>query len=66
MTTIHTRMPAIIAAADYDSWLDTGISNTPDIMPLLTSTLSDRLQAHAVSTHVNSPKNIDARCIEPL
>lgn len=66
MTTIHTRMPAIIAAADYDAWLDTGITDKTDIMPQLASRPSDQLQAYAVSRHVNSPKNTDARCIEPL
>jgi len=66
MTTIHTRMPAIIAAHDYDAWLDTGITDKADIMPKLVSTMSGQLQAYAVSSYVNSPKNTDARCIEPL
>jgi len=66
MTTIHTRMPAIIAAHDYDAWLDTGITDKTDIMPQLVSTMSGQLQAYAVSSYVNSPKNTDARCIEPL
>ena len=66
MTTIHTRMPAIIAAADYDAWLDTGITAKTDIMPQLANRLSDQLQAYAVSRHVNSPRNTDACCIEPL
>jgi putative SOS response-associated peptidase YedK len=66
MTPIHTRMPAIIAAHDYDAWLDTGITDKTDIMPQLVSTMSGQLQAYAVSSYVNSPKNTDARCIEPL
>ena len=66
MTTIHTRMPAIIAAADYDAWLDTGITDKTDIMPQLASRLSAQLQTCAVSSYVNSPRNTDARCIEPV
>jgi len=66
MTTIHTRMPAIIEAADYDAWLDTGTTDKADIMPQLSSRLSAQLQTCTVSSHVNSPKNTDARCIEPL
>jgi putative SOS response-associated peptidase YedK len=66
MTTIHTRMPAIITAVDYDAWLDTDITTTSDIMPLLDSSVSERLETYAVSSYVNSPKNTDARCIEPL
>ncbi len=66
MATIHSRMPAIIAVDDYDAWLDAGITDKADIMPQLASSLSDQLQAYAVSSHVNSPKNTDARCIEPV
>jgi putative SOS response-associated peptidase YedK len=66
MTTIHTRMPAIIAAVDYEAWLDTGITDKHHIMPLLDSSVSERLEAYAVGSYVNSPKNTDARCIEPL
>ena len=66
MTTIHTRMPVIIAAVDYDAWLDTDITTTSDIMPLLDSSVSERLETYAVSSYVNSPKNTDARCIELL
>jgi putative SOS response-associated peptidase YedK len=64
MAAIHSRMPAIIAAADYDAWLDTDRSDTSAIMPLLEMSSSDQLQAYAVSTYVNSPQHTDARCIE--
>ncbi|MGB5426815.1 MAG: SOS response-associated peptidase [Gammaproteobacteria bacterium] len=66
MTPIHTRMPAIIATADYDAWLDTDVTDKADIMPKLASTMSGQLQAYAVGSYVNSPKHTDARCIEPL
>ena len=66
MATIHTRMPAIIAAHDYDAWLNTGMTDKHDIMQQLGSSVSDRLEAYTVSNHVNSPKHTDARCIEPL
>jgi len=66
MTTIHTRMPAIIAAHHYDTWLDTGMTDKHDILRQLGSSVSDRLEVYAVSSYVNSPKNTDARCIEPL
>ncbi len=66
MTTIHTRMPAVIAAHDYDAWLDTGMTDRQDILQQLGSGISGRLEAYAVSRYVNSPKHTDARCIEPL
>ena len=64
MATIHSRMPAIIAADDYTAWLDLGLSDTREIMPLLGSSSSDQLDAYAVSRYVNSPQHTDARCIE--
>jgi putative SOS response-associated peptidase YedK len=65
MKPIHERMPAIIAAKDYDAWLDPGVTDKQDIMQYLDSAPSSDLTAYPVSTRVNSAKNNDARCIEP-
>ena len=65
MKPIHERMPAIIAAKDYDAWLDPGVTNKQEIMQYLDSAPSSDLTAYPVSTRVNSAKNNDARCIEP-
>jgi putative SOS response-associated peptidase YedK len=65
MATIHSRMPAILAAADYNAWLDRGLADKSEIMRLLEHNLSGELQAYAVSNYVNSPKHTGARCIEP-
>jgi putative SOS response-associated peptidase YedK len=66
MTTIHTRMPAIIAAHEYDAWLDKNVTDKHRILQHLGSSVSDGLVANKVSGYVNSPKHTDARCIEPL
>ena len=58
-------MPAIIAPANYDWWLDTRISDKDEIMQYLTSALSSQLIAYPVSTWVNVPKHDDKRCIKP-
>ena len=65
MKPIHERMPAIIAPADYDLWLDPGVTEKKQIMKCLSGAPSSRLTAYPVSTLVNSPKNEDERCIQP-
>jgi len=65
MKPLHERMPAIIAPAHYDIWLDTRITDKQEIMQHLTSAPSSQLTAYPVSTWVNSPKNNDERCIQP-
>jgi putative SOS response-associated peptidase YedK len=65
MKPIHERMPAIIAPANYDWWLNARITDKQEIMQYLNSAPSSRLTAYPVSTWVNSPKNSDARCSKP-
>ena len=65
MRPIHERMPAIIAPAHYDLWLDSRVTDKQEIMQYLTSAPSSQLTAYPVSTWVNSPKNNDERCIQP-
>ena len=66
MRPIHERMPAIIAPAHYDLWLDSRITDKQEIMQYLTSAPSSQLTAYPVTTWVNSPKNNDERCIQPV
>jgi putative SOS response-associated peptidase YedK len=65
MKPIHERMPAIIAPAHYDWWLDSRVTDKQEIMPYLTSAPSIHLITHPVSTWVNLPRNDDERCIQP-
>jgi putative SOS response-associated peptidase YedK len=60
---LHTRMPAILDPAQYDLWLDPSQSLEGD--PLAPCPDS-WLEAIRVSTRVNSVKNDDAECIEPV
>jgi putative SOS response-associated peptidase YedK len=58
--TIHDRMPLIIPREGYPRWLQADA----DVSGLLEPSEST-LVAVSVSSHVNSPNNDDAKCIEP-
>ena len=62
---VHDRMPVILNPEDYDSWLDT---NTPvdELRALLRPYPAERMQAQAVSRAVNSVKNDNEECIQPI
>ena len=61
---IHDRMPVILAQENFESWLDPGARST-DLHPLLTPFPAHLMKTFQVSRLVNSPRNDDARCIEP-
>jgi len=65
MKPLHERMPAIIAPAHYDLWLDSRMTDKDEIMQYLTSAQSSQLTAYPVSTRVNVPKHDDEQCIRP-
>ena len=60
---VHNRMPVILAAGDYERWLDVAVAEPGD---LLRTFPSDAMRMYPVSTRVNSPNNEDAQIIEPL
>jgi len=63
---IHERMPVILAPGDHALWLDPAVTDAARVQPLLRPYSPTELVAQPVSTHVNSPRNDDPRCIEPL
>jgi putative SOS response-associated peptidase YedK len=65
MAPIHNRMPVIIEPADYDLWLDPG-DRPEDGLHLLRPYPAHKMSFYPVSTHVNSPRNDDPQCIDPL
>lgn len=65
MKLLHERMPAIIAPAHYDLWLDPRVTDKSEIMTYLNSAPSSQLVTYPISPWVNSPKHDDARCIQP-
>jgi len=65
MAPIHNRMPVIIAPEDYSMWLDPG-PQPLDALHLMRPYESAAIEAYAVSTAVNSPRNDLAACVEPI
>lgn len=65
MAPIHNRMPVIIEPADYDLWLDPG-DRPEDGLHLLRPYPAHKMTFYPVSTHVNTPRNDDPQCIDPL
>ena len=57
LSTVHHRMPIIIADDEANSWL-----SGEDVFD---SKLSEDIEFHPVSTMVNSPRNNDIGCVEP-
>ena len=56
MSTIHDRMPVILSPEDYDRWLDPDVSDPAEVQDLLRP-YPGEMQAHPVSSAVNSPRN---------
>jgi putative SOS response-associated peptidase YedK len=62
MEPIHNRMPVILPAATRDRWLDPS-AEADDLSTLLVPLPSDEMDAYAVSTVVNSPRNDSPACV---
>ncbi|MCP4246580.1 MAG: SOS response-associated peptidase [bacterium] len=63
---LHNRMPVLLCPDDFDLWLDPDLTDPARIQPLLRPCPPDQMIAQPVTTHVNSPRNDDPACIEPL
>ena len=62
MAELHNRMPVIVDSNGYEQWLDPEQS----VDEMLSPYPVELMICHPVSTRVNSPKNDDPKCIEPL
>lgn len=62
---VHDRMPVMLLSQDYDRWLDptAEIDELRGLLPPYDSALT---RAYAVNRAVNSVKNDDEKCIEPI
>jgi putative SOS response-associated peptidase YedK len=65
MRNLHDRMPVIVPRDAYATWLDS-TSPTDSCTGLLGPCDDADLEAYAVSTMVNSPRNDRAECLAPL
>jgi putative SOS response-associated peptidase YedK len=62
----HDRMPVILEPSDYDLWLDPGVQEPERVLPLLKQYPAERMEAHPVSTLVNSPSHESPECLKPV
>lgn len=62
---IHHRMPVILPADTHEQWLDPGEQKPETLQQLLQPYTGGEMEAYAVSTFVNSPKNDSPECIAP-
>jgi len=62
---VHDRMPVILEPREYDKWLDADTS-IDELRALLRPYPAERMQAQAVSRAVNSVKNDNEECIQPI
>jgi putative SOS response-associated peptidase YedK len=66
MRDIHHRMPVILKPAAYESWLNPANQNVNEVKNILKQSLVTDLIGYAVSKLVNSTRNNDAACIDPV
>ncbi len=64
MSSVHDRMPVLIASADADEWLDP--ATPPARAQALIRSWEGPLELHPVSTWLNTPRHDDAKCAEPI
>lgn len=63
---VHERMPAILKEADYDRWLDPGITDPERVRDCLEPFDPRLMKKYPVSNRVNRPENDDATCAEEI
>jgi putative SOS response-associated peptidase YedK len=63
---LHNRMPVILEPGAYDPWLDPETHDQQKLEPLLHSYPAVEMTAFPVNARVNSPRNDDPTCIEPV
>lgn len=66
MQDIHHRMPIILPKEKEDSWVASGRQDTGELHQFLQSLEIDEVEAYNVDSYVNTAKNNDATCIEPI
>ncbi len=63
---IHDRMPVILEADDWTSWLDPANSDRREIEALMRPADPDVVVVRRVSTRVNSVRNNDPSLLDPI
>jgi putative SOS response-associated peptidase YedK len=61
---VHDRMPVILPERHWQEWLDAGLQDAAQLVPLLRPYPVDAMRAYPVGLLVNSPKNDGPGCLE--
>jgi putative SOS response-associated peptidase YedK len=65
-SSVHDRMPVILDRADYDLWLDPGMTNVEAVSEMLKPYDARTMRSYPVSPRVNRVANDDAECSTPV
>lgn len=65
MQSIHNRMPVILPASAYQTWLQPGDAPLAELQALLKPFPAEQMEAWPVSRLVNSPANNVPECVAP-
>jgi len=63
---LHDRMPVILTPENKDIWLDSQVADPERLKPLFIPHSSDLMEMYHVSDLVNSPRNDNPECIQPI
>jgi putative SOS response-associated peptidase YedK len=63
---LHDRMPVILEPGGYGPWLDPEMQDQSKLQSLLHSYPAKQMTAFPVNARVNSPRNDDPSCVEPI
>lgn len=66
MARFHARMPVIVSPEMYRVWMDPARENYADLGEVLKPFAAEKMEAHRVSTRVNSVANDDAGLLDPV
>ncbi len=66
MKPLHDRMPVILTADDFPTWLDTEFKDKAALKELLRPCDPNLLEAFPVSVLVNNPRNESPKCLERI
>jgi putative SOS response-associated peptidase YedK len=65
-STVHDRMPVILAPESYDLWLDPKMKNLDAASELLKPFDARLMRCYPVSTRLNQVQNDDEECAKPV
>lgn len=66
LSTIHNRMPVIVAKSDFDTWLDPKIQSAEPLLPILAPYPDGELEMFPVTRSMSNPGFESPTIVEPV